>query len=320
MTRWRLVFCTAWLAVSLALAACAAPVSQRRPAGAPADQPMSADVEFAQLMSGGRVAYDRGLIEQAAGLYQQALQRARLMDVAAAIGDAAYNLAACRIRLGQLDPAHALLAEAKAEIASIHGNIADVQLVQAKLARLQGSPDAALMFADQVLSGPGSNPSDGHRLEVYLLRGEIACDRKDANLAARELQTAATYADRAADTTLLAGLSRLAGRIHLLKKEPIMAAQAFDREASLLRHAEQYAQMMHALKHAAEAYLLAGNDGLAADRFFRTARSLFAQGELAAAGRLAQRSLAAAEKAGDQPAMARATALLAEIKTRTDSD
>ncbi len=320
MTRWGLVFCMAWLAACLTLAACAAPESHRRSAGVPADPPSSADVEFTQLMSTARVAFDRGLIEQAAGLYQQALRRARLMDVATAIGDAAYNLAACRIRLGQFDQAHALLIEAKAEIASIHGNIADVQLVQAKLARLQGSPDAALMFADQVLSAPGSSPSDGHRLEVYLLRGQIACDRKDADLAARELQTAVNYADRAADPALLAGLSGLAGRIHLLKKEPMMAAQAFDREASLLRHAEQYAQMMHALKHAAEAYLLAGNDGLAADRFFRTARSLFAQGEMAAAGRLAQRSLAAAENAGDQSAMARAKALLAEIKTRTDSD
>ena len=35
------------------------------------------DAEFSATMSAGRAAFDRGLIEQAASLYQQALRRAR---------------------------------------------------------------------------------------------------------------------------------------------------------------------------------------------------------------------------------------------------
>jgi hypothetical protein len=48
-----------------------------------------------------------------------------------------------------------LLDEAKTEISRIQGNIADIQLVEAKVARLQGNPEEALMLADQVLSSPG---------------------------------------------------------------------------------------------------------------------------------------------------------------------
>ena len=43
-------------------------------------QKIDSDAEFAATMSAGRVAFDQGLIEQAASLYQQALKRARIMD------------------------------------------------------------------------------------------------------------------------------------------------------------------------------------------------------------------------------------------------
>lgn len=302
---WSVPFYFCCLAFFMLLSDCAAPTPNKE---------ITADTEFARMMSAGRVAFDRGLNEQAATLYQQALRRARAMDSAAAIGDAAYNLAACRIQLGQLEKARTLLAEAKAEIISIQGNIADIQLVEAKVARLQGNPDEALSLAEQVLSHPGSNPTDGQRLQVYLLRGHIACDRGDASRAQQELQMAERFAAGKSDLTLPAGLSGLAGRIHLIKKQPVLAAKQFDREAFLLRQAEQYAPMARALQSSAEAYLSAGNYSQAADRFFRAARSVFAQGQIAAALNLAQRALSAADTAGDQTAMARVRALLDEIE------
>ena len=89
-------FC--YLAFFLILTACATATPHN-------EKPI--DVEFSATMSAGRAAFDLGSIEQALTLYQQALRRARTMDNAAAIGAAAYNLAACRIRLGQLEEAGA---------------------------------------------------------------------------------------------------------------------------------------------------------------------------------------------------------------------
>ena len=58
---------------------------------------------------------------------------------------------------------------------------------------------------------------------------------------------------------------------------------------------------------------------LAADRFFRSARSAFAQGEIGEALKIGQMALTAADTAGDQPAMARVQALLYEIESAVSS-
>jgi len=306
----QLTFYFYYLAFFLILTACATSMPPKED---------TIDTEFAATMSAGRVAFDRGLIEQAATLYQQALRRARTMDNAAAIGDAAYNLAACRIRLGQLEQARSLLAEARTEILSVQGDVSDIQLVEAKVARLQGNPEEALSFTEQILSYPVTTITNDQRLQVYLLRGQIAADRGDAALALQELQMAEKFAAGVSDSARPAGLSRLAGRIHLIQKEPVMAAREFDREATLLKQAERYAQMVRALQSAAESYMRAGNYRLAADRFFRSARSAFAQGEIKQALKIGQMALSAADTAGDQPAMARVQALLNEIENAASS-
>ena len=305
-----LIFYFFYLALFLILTACAssAPLKEN-----------TIDAEFAATMSSGRVAFDRGLIEQAATLYQQALMRARTMDNASAIGDAAYNLAACRIQLGQLEQARSLLAEARSEILSLQGNITDIQLVEAKVARLQGNPEEALSFTEQILSLPTTTITKEQRLQVYLLRGQIASDRADAVLALQELQMAQKFAAGLSDSARPAGLYRLAGRIHLIQKEPVMAARKFDREATLLKQAERYTQMVNALESAAEAYMHAGNYRLAADRFFRSARSAFAQGRIKEALKIGEMALTAADTAGDQQAKARVQALLNEIAAAASS-
>ena len=294
------------LALYLMLAGCAGPTP---------DTAVKIDSEFSRSMTAGRLAFDQGLNEQAARFYQGALRRARAMDSALQIGDAAYNLAACWIRLNQLEKARDLLDEAKTEISSIHGNIADIQLVEAKVAWLQGNPEEALMLADQVLSSPGSYPTDNLRLQVYLLRGRIACDKDDAAQALQELQKARSIARLVSDPPLQADISALAGRIHLIKNEPVMAAKEFDSETRLLRQAKRYPEMAHALQNAAEAYLSAGNSSLAADRFFRAARITFAQGQNSAATKLGHLALSAADKAEDQSVQLRVRALLDEIAT-----
>jgi tetratricopeptide (TPR) repeat protein len=304
-----LAFCLGGLAFYLMITGCAGPAP---------DTAIEVDSEFSRSMTAGRLAFDQGFIEQAAKFYQQALSRARAMDSAPQIGDAAYNLAACRIGLNELEKARYLLNEAKTEISSIHGNIADIQLVEAKVARLQGNREEALMLADQVLSSPDSHPADNLRLQVYLLRGQIACDKDDAAMALQELQMAKKVAPDVPDPALHAGISALAGRIHLIKNEQIRAAEEFDSETNLLRQAKRYTEMAHALQNAAEAYLSVGNYHPAADRYFRAARITFARGDYSAAIKLCNLALSAAVRADDQSAVTRTQSLLDEIETAAD--
>ena len=303
--RFFLAFCLGGLVFYPMLTGCVKPAPETA---------VEIDSEYSRSMTAGRLAFDQGFIEQAARFYQQALRRARAIDSAPQIGDAAYNLAACRIHLNQLEKARDLLDEAKTEISSIDGHIADIQLVEAKVARLQGNSEEALILSDQVLSSPESYPAANLRLQVYLLRGQIACDKDDAALALQELQKAKYIARQVSDLPLQADISELAGRIHLIKNEPVMAAKEFDSETRLLRQAKRYPEMAHALRNAAEAYLSAGNYSLAADRFFRAARSTFAQGQNSAAMQLGHLALSAADKAEDQSVKIRVRALLDEIK------
>jgi len=301
-----LTLCLCGLVLFTRLTGCAGPAP---------DPALKIDAEFSRSMTAGRLAFDQGFIEQAARYYLQALRRARAMDSAAQIGDAAYNLAACWIRLNRLDQARELLSEAKTEISGNRGNIADILLVEAKVARLQGHPREALMLADQVLSSPGSYPADSLRLEVYLLRGQIACDEADAVRALQALQMAKKFAAAVSDPALHAGISALAERMHLIKNEQILAAKAFDSETTLLRQAKRYPEMARALQNAAEAYLSAGKFSQAADRFYRAARSRWAQGQNSAAMRLGRRAISAADNAAEESVKIRVRALLNEIES-----
>jgi hypothetical protein len=110
-----------------------------------------------------------------------------------------------------------------------------------------------------------------------------------------------------------ADLAKLEGTIARLEKQPDTAARSFDAEAKLLRRAHRYRDMGYALGRAAEAYLASGQAALAADRYFRAARSFAGNGDDAAAKSFLASSLAAAETAGDTNSRIRAKELLQEL-------
>ena len=95
-------------------------------------------------------------------------------------------------------------------------------------------------------SSPGSYPTNNLRLQEYLLRGQIACDKDDVALALQELQKAKSIARIVSDPTVQADIFALAGYIHLVKNEPGMAAKEFDSETRLLQQAKRYPEMAHA--------------------------------------------------------------------------
>jgi tetratricopeptide (TPR) repeat protein len=251
----------------LALIGCATSPTSTAPAG---------DKELSRIHNLARAAFEHGTTAKAIDLYGKALKRARAIDDATEIGNAAYNLALCHVILGQLDQASAPLAEAKAEFQRSGSNPADVLLLEAKIAQLQGKREQVLVLADQVLS---ASPDESHRFQVALLRGTIACQQNDAVRARNELAEAGKI--RVTNPVLLAARERLAGNVFLLQKNPARAAAAFDRTAALFQKANRYRDMALALRRAGEAYREAGDTTRAEDRLLRARSSLAAQGEKA---------------------------------------
>jgi tetratricopeptide (TPR) repeat protein len=234
------------------------------------------DKELSRTSDLARAAFEDGATARAIDLYGKALNRARAMDDATEIGNAAYNLALCHILLGQLDQASALLAEAKAASNRSGSNPADVLLLEATVAQRQGKLEQALSLADQVLS---ASPDENDLFQATLLKGTIACQQDDPARA----RTALAEADKhhIANAALLAAKERLAGNIFLLEGNPAEAAAAFDRAAALFQKAKHYRDMALTLRRAGEAYREAGDTQHAEDRLFRAKRSLAAQGEKA---------------------------------------
>ena len=244
-------------------------------ATSPTSTAPSGDKELSRNNNLARVAFENGSTANAIDLYGKALQRARAMDDATEIGNAAYNLALCHVILGQLDQASVSLAEAKTAFKRSGGNPADVLLLEATIAQRQGKREQSLSLADQVLS---ASPDESHRFQVALLKGTIACEQGDA---ARARAALAAEKIRVTNPTLLAAKERLAGNIFLLEKKPVEAAAAFDRAGALYQKAKRWRDMALALRRAAEAYRAAGDTERAEDRLLRAQRSLAAQGEKA---------------------------------------
>lgn len=300
MVGWLLL--AVWLQV-----ACSGPAPRAGSAGGGAQ---GSDAEWRSAMTAGRKAYDRGQLAQAARLYRHALQRGRAMDSPPAIADAAYNLAASQLGLGDYAAARLQLQEAKTELLRSGGDLSDLLLVEARLARLLGEPGQALALLESLRAGAFP---EGLQQQSELLRGQLACDLGDRDGALNALQQLREGVGENTSPAVRGGGWELAGCLALLRGEALQAAGAFDREAECLREAGQYRQMISALSRAAAAYDRAGGQGEAAERWFRAARSLFTQGQRDEALMLATRAKEAAQRAPEPRLAQRVQSLLEEI-------
>ena len=141
----------------------------------------------------------------------------------------------------------------------------------------------------------------------------MACDRRDWPAAKGLLLRARAGLSPDADAPLQARVAGLAGRVAMQTRDVRAAAEAFDRQVRLLRRARQYRVLGSALAQAGGAYAALDEHGLAADRFYRAARSAAAWGDTAFAQKQARAAVAAARR-GDDPVVVRlAESLLSEL-------
>lgn len=275
-------------------------------------------VELSRVTTTARTAFEQGSASQAARLYVRALKMARVQDDPVEIGNNAYNLAACLIAIEKCDDARSLLREAKREFERAKRPVTLILLLDAKAARLQGNTDEALALAEQVLASLKEGDCGTYPLQVALLRTQIACDRGDGAMSKAEFAKAQKELQGTGDLILKADASGIAGRIALLENDPARAAQEYDRQADDYRRAGKYRDMALALGSAGQAYLDASALQPSVDRFYRSARSLHAQGDELAALKMVEAAIASGEKAGDQDSLLRTKALFDEIKKQVE--
>ena len=284
-------------------------------AGSQSAKPAKSDRTLEEATVAARAEFEQDRIDQAATFYTLALERARALDRPLAIGDTAYNLAACLLRLHQYDRAKALLAEAGHELARVDAPLADVLLLQARAAQLAGDTPAAEMFMHQLRTDPRSKPSVAHLGQAVILEGRMACARSDWDGATKLLRQTRDILGPDADTLLQAQLVALTGRIAMGTNDFRTAAEAFDRQADLLSHARQYRALSSVLAQAGDAYAASKEHGLAADRLYRAARSAATWGQIESAKKWAVAALAAAHQAEDDAIVYLIESLLSEFAT-----
>lgn len=245
------------------------------PAPAP-KQVRPRDNQMFSMQIQARLAYECGLLGRAEILYRRALTAAEATGDAQQIADLAYNLAVCKIELGEYHEADGLLTEAQMNLTMIKAEGTDVLVVQAKLARLMGQPEKAESLVAKVLATTGGKGS--YALAAKITRAEVACDQQNVKLAEERLTAVEKLAGSTPENSIGSDLARLRGRIALLHGQPRRAAEEFAAEATLACSADHYRNMAQAWGRAGYAYLEANEPHSAAEYLYRSARTLWAQG------------------------------------------
>jgi len=236
------------------------------------------DPELYRTAKSARTAFGHGQYEQAARLYQRSLNRARVMDDAVEIGNNAYNLAACSMELREYDRARELLEESRAAFQRTGVVPEGISILEVKSALAVGSLEKAKELLESISKGDSLPPEI--MVQYKLLRADLALRLDETDKARLELSDLRDELREVGVDALTAEADRLEGELLVREREFMAAGGIFDHRADLLRQTAHYRPMAIALGRAGEAYW----DGRAycrsLNRFFRAARSLFAQEDM----------------------------------------
>ena len=265
---------------------------------APTEQSRSGvDEEFERTNRAARMAFDNGRLQQAVGLYNQALERAYVLDDLNAIVDAQYNLAVCLIGLNSYVEALERVNQSKAELARTNQSIpADILLLEATIVYRMGKLDDAWQLTDKILLDP-SRLSEAVQSKTHFLRGLIAGERDDINQLRNEIASLGTPST----VGLRADREELVGRLAMAESNWNEAIEAFDSTAEFRRDDFDYSEMVNALALAAWVCEQAGKLSEASKRYLRAGRSAARQGENRDALNWLNRAEKLAGEAGDEP-------------------
>jgi tetratricopeptide (TPR) repeat protein len=232
------------------------------------------DEDLERFNRAGRLAFDKGRLQQAASFYRKALDRAYVRDDTAAILDAQYNLAICLMNLQAYAEALVVVQHATTEMALAgHGPSVDFLFLEATLLHSSGDSGKAWKITDQILS-PATQASTLIKRKTHFLRGLIASKQGDLD----QLRAAIAALGQPQQIQLRADRQELVGHLAMTEKNWDAAVEAFDATTKLRREALDYRGMVKVLALAGNAGEKAGRAKEASIRYLRAGRSAGLQG------------------------------------------
>jgi tetratricopeptide (TPR) repeat protein len=291
-------------AVILAASGCgSSPPKQKGPA---------TDADLERFNRAGRLAFDKGRLQQAASFYRKALDQAYVRDDTAAILDAQYNLAICLMNLQSYEEALAVVQRANSEMALAGGGQSlDFLLLEATILHYSGDSDEAWKITDQILSTE-TQASSVVNSKTHYVRGLIASKQGDKD----QLREAIAALGQPEQPRLLADRQELVGHLAMAEHNWDTAIEAFDTAAQLRRGALDYRGMVKVLAMAGQAEEKAGRARQASIRYFRAGRSAVLQGLFDDARKWLNQSVKLASKAAEDKMIQEARNYLQQIEEK----
>lgn len=254
------------------------------------------DEEFERASRAARLAFDNGRLQQAVDLYNQALERAYILDNSQAIVNTQYNLAVCLAGLQSYGEALEWVRQAESELADVDQSIPpDILLLEATLLYRLDRQEEARRLTDQILTA-SNPPSAAVQSKAHFLLGLMAARRGDTHQLRQEIAALG----KPATPGLQADREELVGRLSMAEGNWNEAIEPFDRTAELRREDFDYSAMVNALAQAARACEQAGKLSEASKRYLRAGRSAARQGEKRDALNWLNRAEKLAGQAGDE--------------------
>lgn len=265
---------------------------------ASAPGPQFTDADWVSHSTTGRGSYDGGDYRRAAEAYGRAEQRARALDDADALAVAAVNRAVALLAAGKAAEARAGVDEALEDARVSPARRAELKVAGARAAVALGEPDAALAQVDEALR---LDPAPALRAQALLARSAAELAKENPSAAAQALTDGlSAKAWAALPARLRAERAELQAKIAAAEDRPADARQSLDEAAALWKESGRLPAMAQALAGAGRQAQAAGDLAGACDRFYRAARSQWAQKLQPEAVRTLEEGVACAEQLGDE--------------------
>mgnify|MGYP003603338351 CR=1 FL=1 len=259
--------------------------------------PQFTDADWVSDTTTGRGCYERGDFRRAADAFGRAQQRARALDDADALAVAAVNRAVSLLAAGQADEALAGVDEALADARVADARRVELLVAGARAEAVLNRADAALARVDAALK---LAPDATLKAQALMARSAAWLAKKDIAAATKALAEGMPAKDwDRLPASLRAEKAVQQAQIAVAAEKPAEAFTLQDEAAALWKQAGRLPEMARALAAAGRQAQAAGDLANACDRFYRSARSLWAQGIQPEAVKVLEEGVSCAEKLKD---------------------
>lgn len=243
--------------------------------GCAAPKAQFTDADWVSHATTGRGCYERGDYRRGADAYGRAQERARALDDADALAVAAANRAVCLLAGGDATGARAAVEEALADGRVSAVRRAELQVAGARARLALGEAEEAVAMAGAALEG---HPVAGVRAQAALVRGAEALMREDSAAAGKALAEGLSVQEWARQpATIRAERAAQLGEAAALEKRYAEAVERHEEAAALWKQAGRLPEMARAVAEAGRSAQGTGDLAGACERYYRAARSLWAQ-------------------------------------------